>query len=93
MDGDILPVDFMKNAESLGANVLEAKSFDELVKCLAKAKTVNKTTLIYVETNLEKTVEGYSWWEVAISQVSDMETVKEAYKDYVKNKSEQRYYL
>lgn len=93
LDGEILPVDFIKNAESLGANVLEAKSFDELVKCLAKAKTANKTTLIYVETNLEKTVEGYSWWEVAISQISEMETVKEAYKDYVKNKSEQRYYL
>ncbi|MBK7103739.1 MAG: 3D-(3,5/4)-trihydroxycyclohexane-1,2-dione acylhydrolase (decyclizing) [Ignavibacteriae bacterium] len=93
LDGDILPVDFIKNAESLGANVLVAKSYNELTECLSKAKNADKTTVIYVETNLEKTVEGYSWWEVAVSEVSNIDSVKKAYEEYKVHKKEQRYYL
>ncbi len=93
IDGDILPVDFLKNAESLGANVLMASSYNILTECLEKAKEAEKTTVIYVETNLEKTVEGYSWWEVAVSEVSEMESVRKAYEEYKEHKQKQRYYL
>ena len=93
IDGEILPVNFVKNAESLGANVLIAADIKSLSKALETAKEADKTTLIYIETDLEKSVEGYSWWEVAVAEVSEMESVKEAYKNYVKNKKNQRYYL
>ena len=36
-------------------------------------------------------VPGYAWWEVAISEVSEVDTVKDAYADYVEKKKKQRY--
>jgi 3D-(3,5/4)-trihydroxycyclohexane-1,2-dione acylhydrolase (decyclizing) len=93
IDGEILPVDLAKNAESLGANVIKADTIESLNNALKKAKQSNKTTLIYIETDLEKSVEGYAWWEVAVAEVSEMDSVKEAYKNYVANKKNQKYYL
>ncbi|MDP3683351.1 MAG: thiamine pyrophosphate-dependent enzyme, partial [Ignavibacteria bacterium] len=93
IDGEILPVNFVQNAMSLGANVIEAKSIEELNNALTKAKEADRTTVIYIETDLEKSVAGYAWWEVAVAQVSEMDSVKEAYKDYVENKRNQKYYL
>ncbi len=93
IDGDILPVDFAQNAESLGANVLEATDIDSLNESLKKAKESDKTTLIYIETDLEKGIEGYAWWEVPVAEVSEMDSVNEAYKTYQENKKNQKYYL
>ncbi len=93
LDGDILPVNFIDNAKSLGANVIEADSVESINKALAEAKKSNKTTVIYVETDLKKGVEGYAWWEVAVAEVSEMDSVKEAYKTYKENKKNQKYYL
>ena len=93
IDGGILPVDFVKNAESLGANVLVAENVESLKEALRESKKSEKTTLIYIETDLEKSVEGYGWWEVAIAEVSEMTSVQEAYKDYTEHKKHQKYYL
>jgi 3D-(3,5/4)-trihydroxycyclohexane-1,2-dione acylhydrolase (decyclizing) len=38
-------------------------------------------------------VPGYAWWEVAVAEVSEIDTVKEAYKTYLNNKKKQRYFL
>ena len=83
----------MKNAESLGANVIKAENITTLTDALEKAKKSDKVTVIYIETDLEKSVEGYGWWDVAIAEVSEMDTVQRAYKDYIENKKNQKYYL
>lgn len=93
LDGDVLPVNFIKNAESLGANVLTAKDYESLTVSLENAKAFDKTSVIYIETDIEKTVDGYSWWEVAVSEVSEMDSVKKAYEEYKEHKKEQRFYL
>jgi 3D-(3,5/4)-trihydroxycyclohexane-1,2-dione acylhydrolase (decyclizing) len=93
LTGDVLPVDFTLNARSLGAHVIEANSIDSLKAALAEAKNQDKTTVITVETSLTKGVPGYAWWEVAIAEVSEVDTVKEAYSNYIEKKKKQRYYL
>ncbi len=93
LDGGVLPVDFAANARSLGANVIEADDISSFKKALEEAKKSEKTTVIYIETDLEKGIEGYSWWEVAVAEVSEMDSVKEAYLTYLQNKKKQRYYL
>jgi len=93
MTGEILPVDFALNARSLGAHVIEAHDIDSLKNALAEAKKQTTTTVITIETSLSKGVPGYAWWEVAISEVSEIETVQKARKQYVENKKKQRYYL
>ena len=93
LTGDILPVDFAQNARSLGAHVIEAKNMDDLKAALAEAKLQPATTVITIETNLTKGVPGYAWWEVAIAEVSEQETVQKAFADYTEHKKKQRYHL
>jgi 3D-(3,5/4)-trihydroxycyclohexane-1,2-dione acylhydrolase (decyclizing) len=93
LTGDKLPVDFAQNARSLGAYVIEAHDITSLKNALAEARNQTRTTVITIETDLYKGVPGYAWWEVAISEVAEIETVREAYKNYVENKKKQRYFL
>jgi 3D-(3,5/4)-trihydroxycyclohexane-1,2-dione acylhydrolase (decyclizing) len=93
LSGDPLPVDFAQNARSLGAYVIEAHDISSLKEALAEAKKQTVTTVITIETDLYKGIPGNAWWEVAISEVSEIGTVKEAFKDYVNSKKKQRYFL
>lgn len=88
-----LPVDLVKNAESLGAIVLEAKDIQDLEHKLQEARQTDRTTVVYVETDRYQGMEGYSWWEVPVSEVSEKKEVQDAYENYVKEKQNQRYYL
>jgi len=93
LTGEKLPVDFARNARSLGAHVIEAHDIDSLKTALSEARAQSTTTVITIETDLYKGIPGYAWWEVAISEVSEIDTVKEAYRNYLENKKKQRYYL
>ena len=93
LNGEILPVDFAQNARSLGAHVIETQDISSLKKALAEAKDQTKTTVITIETDLYKGVPGYGWWEVAISEVAEIDTVRKAYENYIENKKKQRYFL
>jgi 3D-(3,5/4)-trihydroxycyclohexane-1,2-dione acylhydrolase (decyclizing) len=93
LTGDTLPVDFGDNARSLGAHVIEAHDIKSLKEALQEAKTQTTTTVITIETDLYKGVPGYAWWEVAVSEVAEIETVRNAYQTYIENKKKQRYFL
>lgn len=93
LTGDPLPVDFAQNARSLGAYVIEVHDINSLNEALSEAKKQTITTVITIETDLYKGIPGNAWWEVAVSEVSEIETVREAYKDYVNSKKKQRYFL
>jgi 3D-(3,5/4)-trihydroxycyclohexane-1,2-dione acylhydrolase (decyclizing) len=93
LDGRFLPVDLAANAESLGAIVLRTKSIAEFKHALAASKKNDRTTVIYIETDREHRVDGYAWWEVPVSEVSTMATVKESLEKLKKNKKSQRHYL
>ena len=93
LSGDKLPVNFAENARSLGAHVIEATDIDSLKNALHEAKKQTVTTVITIDTDLYKGTPGYAWWEVPVSQVSSIDTVKEAYEIYSENKKKQRYHL
>ena len=93
LSGENLPVDFALNARSLGAHVIEAHDISSLKDALKEAKNQTRTTVITIETDLYKGIPGYAWWEVPVSDVSEVDTVKEAYQSYLENKKKQRYHL
>ncbi len=66
---------------------------NSLKNALKEAKKHTTTTVITIETDLYKGVPGYAWWEVAVAEVSEIETVKKAYQNYIENKKKQRYFL
>lgn len=94
LSGDFLPVDLAKNAESLGAIVIKATDRNSLEEALEQSKINTRTTVIYIETSLYRTVKGYNaWWEVPIAEVSESASVQKAYDTYVENKKTQRIFL
>ncbi|MGD0480443.1 MAG: 3D-(3,5/4)-trihydroxycyclohexane-1,2-dione acylhydrolase (decyclizing) [Terracidiphilus sp.] len=94
LDGDVLTVDFAANARSLGAHALKAGTLDGLKKALEQAKTLDRTTVIVVETDVSTGVPGYeSWWDVAVAEVSELESVREARARYEEARKRERYFL
>jgi 3D-(3,5/4)-trihydroxycyclohexane-1,2-dione acylhydrolase (decyclizing) len=94
LSGDFLPVDLAKNAESLGAIVIKATDRSSLENALEQSKINTRTTVIYIETSLYRTVKGYhAWWEVPIAEVSESASVQKAFETYTENKKQQRIFL
>ncbi len=93
-DGELLPVDFVGNAASLGAWATRAKTRAELSSAMAEAARQPQTTVIVVETSYEKRVPGYeSWWDVAIAEVSEKEAVRAARAEYEEARKKERFFF
>ncbi|MEV6860109.1 3D-(3,5/4)-trihydroxycyclohexane-1,2-dione acylhydrolase (decyclizing) [Streptosporangium subroseum] len=97
LDGERLPIDLAANARSLGATVIEAHSRKELEQAIRDAKAApadGGPIVIHVET--DPTVhapDSESWWDVPVSQVSDLDTTRRAHDAYTAHKAAQRPYL
>jgi 3D-(3,5/4)-trihydroxycyclohexane-1,2-dione acylhydrolase (decyclizing) len=94
LDGDVLPVDLAANARSLGAHVIEVHSLDELHQAVKEAKSWpadGGPVVIHVETDpLVFAPDSDSWWDVPVSEVSDLESTRTAYGEYLDHKATQR---
>ena len=94
LDGDVLTVDFVANARSLGAHAMKASTVAELREALDTAKSNDRTTVIVVETDTSAKVPGYeSWWDVAVAEVSEMESVRQMRANYEEARKKERHYL
>jgi 3D-(3,5/4)-trihydroxycyclohexane-1,2-dione acylhydrolase (decyclizing) len=92
--GEVLPVDLAKNAESLGARVIRTTYVDGLRDALKEAKTVDLTVVIHIPVDRYEGVPDYeSFWDVPVAEVSEMETVVAARKEYAENRRAERRYL
>jgi 3D-(3,5/4)-trihydroxycyclohexane-1,2-dione acylhydrolase (decyclizing) len=94
LEGDRLPVDLAANARSLGAHVIEVHSASELEHAIKEAKAApadGGPVVIHVET--DPTVyapDSNAWWDVPVSQVSELDTTQSAYAAYLQHKATQR---
>ena len=94
LDGDVLPVDLAANAASLGAQVLRASTVDEFRDALAQAKAADRTTVVHVDVDLYgPNPPGTGWWDVPVSEVSELDSTRAAYDTYAAHKQSQRHYL
>ncbi len=94
LDADALQVDFVANARSLGAHARKAETLADLKGALQWAKGTDRTTVIVIETDPAIGVPGYdSWWDVAVAEVSEMESVRQARARYEEARKQERYHL
>jgi 3D-(3,5/4)-trihydroxycyclohexane-1,2-dione acylhydrolase (decyclizing) len=94
LNGDKLPIDLAANAESLGAEVIRVKGMDEFREAVERVKTIPHTVAIHIETDpLAPVPSSESWWDVPVSQVSELDSTQNAFKAYEEHKSRQRPYL
>jgi 3D-(3,5/4)-trihydroxycyclohexane-1,2-dione acylhydrolase (decyclizing) len=92
--GEVLPVDLATNAESLGAHVSRTTSVDELRDALKDARQADGTVVIHIPVDRYEGVPDYeSFWDVPVAEVSEMETVVAARKEYEQNRRAERRYL
>jgi 3D-(3,5/4)-trihydroxycyclohexane-1,2-dione acylhydrolase (decyclizing) len=92
LEGAVVPVDFAKNAESLGAKSYRAESIQSLRTALAAAKKDSGVVFIYVPVRADVGVPGFSWWDVPVSATSQVPGVQKARAAYEKAKKRQRFY-
>jgi 3D-(3,5/4)-trihydroxycyclohexane-1,2-dione acylhydrolase (decyclizing) len=94
LDGGKLPVDLAANAASLGADVIKVATAGEFGDAVKVAKASDRTTVIHVETDpLIPAPDSESWWDVPVSEVSELESTRTAYQTYADWKSIQRPHL
>jgi 3D-(3,5/4)-trihydroxycyclohexane-1,2-dione acylhydrolase (decyclizing) len=94
LDGDVLPVDLAANAASLGVDVLHAQDGPSLEAALRKAKASDRATVVHVETDpLVDAPSSGSWWDVPVSEVSELESTRAARGVYEQEKARQRPFL
>jgi 3D-(3,5/4)-trihydroxycyclohexane-1,2-dione acylhydrolase (decyclizing) len=91
LTGDYVPVDFAKNAESLGALALTASDADQLRTALDRARAADRTTVIHVTIDPDARVPGFdSWWDVPIAEHSAQPSVQQARERYDRARQRQR---
>jgi 3D-(3,5/4)-trihydroxycyclohexane-1,2-dione acylhydrolase (decyclizing) len=91
LEGAPIALDFVANAKSLGADAVRAHSREDLRKALLEARKNSKTSVVVIETDYAQRVPGYeSWWDVAIAEVSEVESVRAARAKYVEAKKKER---
>jgi len=93
-EGELIPVDFAANAASLGAYAVRTKTREEFALALTEGRKQTKTSVVVVETAIDERVPGYeSWWDVPIAEVSEVESVRAARKNYEENRRKERFFF
>ncbi len=93
LTGDFLEIDYLKNARSLGAHGVEAKTRNQFNNALLEARDSTRTTVIVVELEPSRGPSYDSWWDVPVADVSEMPTVQKARENYEQNVKKERYHL
>jgi 3D-(3,5/4)-trihydroxycyclohexane-1,2-dione acylhydrolase (decyclizing) len=96
MGADIqtLPVDLAANARSLGAYVIECRTYADFIAGLETAQTTDRTSVIYIQNDRYEGVPDYeSWWDVPVAEVSTSPQVQAARTEWETNRSNERYFL
>src|ERR1041385_6573048 len=94
LDGEVLNVDFVANAASLGADAVRARTLEDLRSALLAARKSARTTVVVIEVDPEIRVPGYeTWWDVPIAQVSESERVRAVRKEYEAAVKREKHFL
>jgi 3D-(3,5/4)-trihydroxycyclohexane-1,2-dione acylhydrolase (decyclizing) len=94
LDGDDVPLDLVRNAESFGVEVLVAKSVDDFRTAFRTAVASDRATLIHVETDLQgPNPPSSSWWDVPVSEVSTLPSTRAARVEYDAARAAVRHHL
>ncbi|MBK8033411.1 MAG: 3D-(3,5/4)-trihydroxycyclohexane-1,2-dione acylhydrolase (decyclizing) [Chloroflexi bacterium] len=95
LDGEVLPLDFVKLCEGMGALTFKALNRDEFGDALERAREVTGGPVcIVTEVDRRQRVGGYeSWWDVSVAEVSENPDVQRARAAYEAAKQKERHYL
>lgn len=94
LNGDIIELDLAANASTLGAHTIRAQTREQLEQALNQMRGADHTCVIVIETDINQRVPGFeSWWDVPISEISQLPSVQGARAAYEMAKTKERYFL
>ncbi|MCX4667115.1 3D-(3,5/4)-trihydroxycyclohexane-1,2-dione acylhydrolase (decyclizing) [Streptomyces sp. NBC_01381] len=92
-----LPVDLAANAASLGMRVIRAKTVGDLRDALADARSADRPTCVYIETETADTVSGpppaQAWWDVPVAETATRPSAVKAREEYDRHVTARRRHL
>lgn len=91
LDGKPLSIDFVQNAASFGAKAIRAETATELAAALAMARSESRSTLIHVPVE-PGPLPGFAWWDVPMSEVSEVPSVQEERQRYEEARRKRVFY-
>jgi 3D-(3,5/4)-trihydroxycyclohexane-1,2-dione acylhydrolase (decyclizing) len=90
-DVQFLSTNLAANARSLGAHVIECKTYADFQAALHAARTTDCTTVIYIQNDRYMGIPNYeSWWDVPVAEVSEMPSVQAARIEWETMRSQER---
>jgi 3D-(3,5/4)-trihydroxycyclohexane-1,2-dione acylhydrolase (decyclizing) len=94
LEGEYLPIDYTKNAESMGARAWHVNTPDELGRALAEARDERRSCVIVAEVEPHRYLPGSgAWWDVAPAEVSGDPVTQELRAQFERDRDAlQRFY-
>jgi 3D-(3,5/4)-trihydroxycyclohexane-1,2-dione acylhydrolase (decyclizing) len=93
LDGDYVPIDFAALCEGYGAKTIRARTREDLERALETMRNETRTCAVVIEVDKEMRVPGYeSWWDVPISEVSEIGSIRAARASYEEAVKKERHY-
>ncbi len=91
--GDLIPVDYAKIGEGYGLKTYTCRTIGELEAALEDAKKQEIACLFDVKVIPKTMTDGYeSWWNVGLANVSEKESIREAWKGVKEGREAARVY-
>ncbi len=93
LSGDVLPVDFVANARSLGCRVFHAPDIDVFEEALADARHSTLPVVIVCPVEPYRMLPGGgAWWDVGIAEASEQAEMRLIAELHLKGRESQRFY-
>ena len=87
LDGEYLPIDLARNAESFGARTWHVETPDQLRQALREARDEPRTCVIVAEVEKHRFLPGGgAWWDVAPAEVSQDPKTQALRADYERDR-------
>jgi 3D-(3,5/4)-trihydroxycyclohexane-1,2-dione acylhydrolase (decyclizing) len=91
LNGEYVPIDFVKHAEAMGAHAVLAKTAAEITAALKDAKHRKGVSVVLIPVDPEKRMPPLgTWWDVPVAEVSAIDKTRETRENYEKATKKQR---
>ncbi len=94
LDAELVEVDFVANAASMGAHAVKALTRGEIRDALEAARGRQAVSVVVIPVDRDQRVGGYeSWWDVPVAETSPLAEVQRAHSTYDRERKKVRHYL
>jgi len=91
LNGEYVPIDFVKHAEAMGAHAVLVKTAAEITSALKEAKQRKGVSVVLIPVDPEKRMPPLgTWWDVPVAEVSTIDKTRQTRENYEKATKKQR---